>query len=233
MADFEANRQPERLDRTRLPPAARAALLRQTAVTHQYRLDSPQPFTLRLNQFDYPGWQADIDGQPAPIRPETATGLILIDVPAGAHTLTVHFGETPTRLIALAITGLTLLAIGLLAAFRLTRHPAGGETSPESPNAATPRWHWLGLAAIALLALLVPPRLTPIFTVTSPPGQVVPAAHPAAIRFANGIELAGYDFSSRIMEPDGNANITLYWQTDAAPTGSISSPLSTWIGWTI
>jgi hypothetical protein len=213
---FRAGQNPERLDRASLPPAARAELLRQNATTHRYRVDTPQPFTLRLNQFDYPGWQADLDGQPAPIRPEPATGLILVDVPAGTHTLTIHFGETPTRLVALTLTGLTLLAILLLVALRLIRRPAP-PPSTGTPARAASLPQWLGVATIALLALLVTPRLRPLFTVTSPPGQVLPAQHAAAIRFANGIELAGYDLDRQIIESNGYANITLYWQTDAAP----------------
>jgi hypothetical protein len=111
---FQANYYPERLDRSSLPDQATATLLEQTAVSHSYRLDSPTAFTLRFFQFDYPGWQAQLDGQPALIQPEAESGLILINIPAGRHELALHFGETPGRVFALLLTGLTV--VGLIGA---------------------------------------------------------------------------------------------------------------------
>ncbi|NJN99933.1 MAG: hypothetical protein HC875_40420, partial [Anaerolineales bacterium] len=129
---FLANQYPERLDRTSLPADAAATLLQQNAVTHSYNLDSPTAFTLRFWQFDYPGWQAQLDGAPTPIRPEPETGLILIDIPAGQHALTLHFGETPGRLVALSLTGLTLLGL-LGAAFIKAIRPHVYTPNTKSP----------------------------------------------------------------------------------------------------
>lgn len=220
---FQAGKIPARLDRGSLPPGATATLIAQNAVTHRYQLSSPTPFTLRLFQFDYPGWQARLDGQPASLRPEAKTGLILIDVPAGQHTLSVQFGETPLRLAAMALTGLTL--VGLLAA-AIARYRRGATSS--APPAATSRLRLqsrLALASLAVIAagaLWLKPLLRPAFTIESPPERALPAQYQTGINFAPGgqgkiIRLIGYDLSRPVVPPGGYLQVTLYWQTNAAP----------------
>lgn len=230
LASLQAGEQPERLDRANLPPAVTAVRLEQTATTHRYRLTAPAPFTLRLYQFDFPGWRADLDGRPATIRPETETGLILVDIPAGSHTLTVHFGETPVRLIGLALTGLGL--IGLMAGAVMSRRwrDAPQETNPspwqgEARRGSSGGLFSAGYAPLAplILALLLglglafKPLLRPLFTVESPPEQALPAQYDTRIAFANGIRLIGYDLSRAVVRPGGYLQVTLYWQTEAAP----------------
>ncbi len=108
---FLAGQSPQRLDASTLPDGTQATLLEQNGVTHIYQLNTPAAFTLRFFQFDYLGWRAWLDDLPAKIRPESATGLILIDIPAGAHILKIHFGETPLRVVSIS---LTVLALGLI-----------------------------------------------------------------------------------------------------------------------
>ena len=243
---YQANQTPERLDRASLPAGATAALIEQSAVTHQYQLDSPTSFTLRFFQFDFPGWQATLDGQPVPRRPEPKTGLILVDIPAGQHNLTLHFGETPLRLAALALTGLTLA--GLITAGILQRRGAGElggrgdqEELPSAPL-LLPQAETLGLSlgtkpreearspalnlntsvlivAILILAgaLWLKPLLRPVFTLTSPPNQALPAQQQTRVDFTNGISLIGYDLSSSVVPAGGYLQVVLYWQTGAAP----------------
>ncbi len=225
---YQANQTPERLDRASLPPGAMAIPIRQSAVTHQYQLDTPSPFTLRFFQFNFPGWQATLDDQPIPIRPEPDSGLILIDIPAGQHTLTLHFGETPVRVAAIALTGLTL--VGLIAAgiirSRGAREQRGrGETEEISPAPLPPCPPALNLnrsvlvaAALVLVgALWLKPLLRLVFTFTSPPHQALPAQQHTRIDFANGISLIGYSLSSPVIPAGGYLQVVLYWQTNAAP----------------
>ena len=58
------------------------------------------PVLMRIRTFYYPGWEADIDGRKTGIDVEAKTGAMLITVPQGGHTVTVHFGETPLRVIS-------------------------------------------------------------------------------------------------------------------------------------
>jgi len=217
---FQANHYPERLDQGTLPEQGAATLLEQTAITHRYQLNSPVPFTLRLFQFDFPGWRADLDGQPVEIRPEAETGLILIDIPAGQHILTVHFGETPSRLLGLGLTGLSLISLAILAIRRLAlagrEKGAGGLNLPARLPLPSP-FTWAAFIGIMIAALWLKPLLQPLFTVSSPREQALPAQYPANIRFANGIQLVGYDLSRRVVQPGGYLQVALYWQTGSAP----------------
>ncbi len=108
---FMAGAYPARLDETSLPAGARATLLKQNAITYQYRLETPTPFSLRLHHYNYPGWRAWLDDQPLPIRADPDTGLMRLDIPAGEHTLLVRFGETPLRLLSLALSGVAVAGI--------------------------------------------------------------------------------------------------------------------------
>ena len=214
---FQQGQFPERLDRNALPSNVQATLHTQTATTHRYQIDAPQPVTLRFLHFHYPGWQADSDGHSIAITPEPGTGLILLDVPAGRHTITLEFGETPLRLAGLAISILTV--IGLII-FSLMQPGSSKNISPLS-SAPQPSLAWrTGLpfaAGVALLALFIAPLLRPLFTITSPPEQALPAQYTAAYDFKNGIQLIGYSLSQRVIEPDGYAQVILYWQTDSGP----------------
>ena len=43
--------------------------------------DSDSPATLEFYTYDFPGWQATIDGMPVPHRTQPPYGLIALDVP--------------------------------------------------------------------------------------------------------------------------------------------------------
>jgi hypothetical protein len=224
---YQTNRIPERLDYDSLPPGAIARLTEQSAVTHRYQLDSADSFTLRFFQFDYPGWQANLDGQPAPIQPEPETGLILVDVPAGQHTLTLHFGETPLRILAIALSGLTILGLLIVVITRFRRSAIWGPARVgvgNQPSAIKSARLWPGTVLVASITVLVlagafwlKPALRPFFTLNSPPELALPAQHRVEVEFANGIRLIGYDVSRTVVPPGGYVQVVLYWQTDAAP----------------
>jgi hypothetical protein len=235
---FQTGSIPERLDRSSIPPRTTATLLEQTAVTHRYQVNGPGAFTLRLFQFNFPGWQAQIDGQSVTITGEDETGLILIDIPAGPHTLTVHFGETPVRVAAMILTGLTIGGLMLIAVARYRRRPAvinmsdpegfeepGGEAQPWSPkqlrepaglNLNSPGT-LAGIIVIWVTALWLKPLGQPLFSLDSPRERILPAQYQANIRFANGIQLAGYDLNQQRVQAGGYLPVVLYWQTGAAP----------------
>ncbi len=218
---FLAGQYPERLDRSSLPAQAKVRLVEQTAVTHVYQLDSPTGFTLRFFQFDYPGWQAQLNGQPTPIKPEPETGLILIDIPAGQHTLTLRFGETPGRILALALTGLTIGGLIFAGIWRRLGLKAEtlGEKANRSPAPLPLRSPalLLGMLFIIMAAFWLKPLLRPVFTIDSPPSQALPALYKTEVNFANGIQLIGYDLDKKIVQPGKRLQAVLYWQTTVAP----------------
>lgn len=211
---FQADQAPERLDRESLPPAATATLLEQTAVTHRYQIETPLPFTLRLFQFDYPGWRATLDGGPVEITPEADTGLIRVDIPAGRHEVVIQFGETPGRRLATGVSALTLvglIALALMGSNQFATGPLSVTSDRLRPNSA------LGLGLVVFIvvgALGLKPLLRPVFIQTSPREQVLPAHYQADVRFDNGIRLIGYDLGQRVIRPGRTIQVVLYWQTD-------------------
>ncbi len=71
------------------------------------------PAVLQVNFFYFPGWQVSVDGLPASIRPGP-TGAILVDLPAGRHTVVARFGDTPPRTWGTLLSGVMLIvALGL------------------------------------------------------------------------------------------------------------------------
>jgi len=79
------------------------------------RVTAAAPGTLQFHTYYYPGWAVTVDGAPAAIRPEGPLGLITLDLPAGSHTVSIRFGETPLRRVANWITLLTAGGAALLA----------------------------------------------------------------------------------------------------------------------
>jgi hypothetical protein len=82
--------------------------------------------TLRLKTYNFPGWQATVDGEPVPVLSDP-NGAQVIRIPAGKHKVTTQFTNTPPRII-----GAILFWIGLLTIVGLTvigRRQAKGQSS--------------------------------------------------------------------------------------------------------
>ncbi len=77
-----------------------------------YRVSTPAPALLLLSEPDYPGWQAAVDGQPAPVLRADFV-LRAVPVPAGEHTVELRFRPLSFT-VGAAVSGVTLAAISLL-----------------------------------------------------------------------------------------------------------------------
>ncbi len=73
----------------------------------------PEPGTVVLQRFWYPGWEAVVDGCAQPAMAFSSSGLAAVDVAAGAHRVEFRFGSTPLRRTAGVVSLLT--ALGMLA----------------------------------------------------------------------------------------------------------------------
>ncbi len=76
-----------------------------------FTTDSAVHFTFQLNTFFFPGWKAYLDQEEIVIHNNNAYKLMTIDVPAGKHSLSFVFTNTPVRTIANAISIVGLLFI--------------------------------------------------------------------------------------------------------------------------
>jgi hypothetical protein len=102
----------ERLDSSSLPVEATLLAAAYGPLRYDVTLTSPRPLVLRFNTFYFPGWQAQLDDQSAPIAPTDPNGLISVQVPAGQHHLVVWFGSTPLRTLANVLTVSSAVMLG-------------------------------------------------------------------------------------------------------------------------
>ncbi len=104
-----------------LPPGATVTLLENDPQRHRWRVSAPAPFAFEALIYYFPGWAAEVNGRPVPVRPSEPHGLIVFDVPAGEHEVALYLGATPPRtagaLISLLAAG-AVLALGALAKLR-------------------------------------------------------------------------------------------------------------------
>ena len=193
--DLNAGREPVRLRPETLPEGARLLRADYGPVDATIELETPVPFRARYLAFYYPGWRATVDGDSVPIAPTEPDGLISFDVPAGHHTIRIRFGETPLRLLADALSLLSLLIL-----LALTIHPSR-TTQPDSriPNIEyrIPNSHWwLLLTSILLLTakLALIDRLdTSLRRANLVDGRLRDVDVPTEITFGDEFILLGYD----------------------------------------
>ena len=93
-------------------PAAQARFTVHSPQSLSLQVAAPAPALLVLSEVAYPGWQASIDGQPAPLLRADYV-LRAVPVPPGEHTVSLEF--RPISFTAGAvISGLTLLATAVV-----------------------------------------------------------------------------------------------------------------------
>jgi hypothetical protein len=88
----------------------------------EFLIETDSPTKARIETHNHPNWHAQLDGQDIEIQSEPETGLMLIDLSAGAHRLSLKYEARyqlarATRLLSL--TSWTLLALAL--GFQLIR----------------------------------------------------------------------------------------------------------------
>jgi hypothetical protein len=91
--------------------------------THALTLDAASPGELELQLHAFPGWQVSTDRGPAEVELTTSErGLVSLHLPAPGHyTVTVSFGSTTVRTLAMTLSLLGLLGAWPLAWFATRR----------------------------------------------------------------------------------------------------------------
>ncbi|RMF00208.1 MAG: hypothetical protein D6768_13330, partial [Chloroflexi bacterium] len=228
-----------RLARDALPAGARVISETYGFNHAEIELDAPAPAQVVFHIFYFPGWQAQIDGQPAAVFPASERGLAAVTVPAGAHRLQLEFADTPVRRAANLISAATLvlLAGGLFYLFATRKERANSSTAAsdlagkESGNLFATRkgdspqrgeGNGFGRAALgglaALALLLIGGKLVYLDRFDSPlkrsfNGQTVPAAETRLdVNFGDRFNLLGYWLERDTAAPGRHFDLTLYWQ---------------------
>lgn len=191
-------------------PGASVTSVRLDDLDAEYALGSAAAdFTARFFVFVFPGWQAYVDGQPVPMKPAEADGLIRFDVPASARTFGVRFESTSPR-----TAGALLSLAGALITIVLLFLPAHRQTPTLTP---TPNSNALLLTLVVflLVKLAVFDRCDTCFRYTSPPGEALAASVQQRAGFDGYIELLGFDLQRPEVQPGEALPLTLYWKATA------------------
>ena len=77
-----------------------------------YLIAGAEAATATYRVFYFPGWEATLDGKRIQLQPTQPQGLISFDVPAGAHTLEIYFGDTRVREVTAGLALATMLVLG-------------------------------------------------------------------------------------------------------------------------
>jgi hypothetical protein len=188
---------------------ARVYLIRPGDLAAEYSIESTDGFTPRFFVFDFPGWQAYVDGEPVPHRPSRGDGFIQFDVPASARTFGVRFGSTPARTAGSLASLVSLAAMVGLAVVRSRRAPTPTPYSGANFNLS------LVLLAFLLAKLIVFDHCANCFRFTSPPGQALAATNAQPANFGGHIALLGFDLPRAEVTPGETIPLTLYWRATA------------------
>jgi len=86
-------------------------------------LDARSPTTVEVRQFYYPNWIGTLNGSASiTVTPAPSTGLLRMDLPAGTHTVDLHFVPSVSERRGIAISALSLVAcVGAVAVSSLRR----------------------------------------------------------------------------------------------------------------
>jgi hypothetical protein len=57
----------------------------------EFLIESEEPARARIETYHYPHWVARLDGHEIEIKAEHGSGLMLVDLPAGGHRLTLDY----------------------------------------------------------------------------------------------------------------------------------------------
>jgi hypothetical protein len=209
MADFYAGRPLDRVNRDTLPEGVSVISEQIRPLHSRYTISATDDFPLRLFLFNFPGWQATIDGEPVTIELGRPEGFIVITIPPGEHVVDVWFGGTPARTLAWAISGAALI-ITLVLAWK--QRGQGQPQNGTRMNADLADW-WT-LAAVGLVTAVFILILNPLgWLHEHSTGYKANRAETAVFAdFGTQIALIGYDAPIRQAEPGDSLPITLYWK---------------------
>ncbi|MCJ7551495.1 MAG: 6-pyruvoyl-tetrahydropterin synthase-related protein, partial [Anaerolineae bacterium] len=233
-------RQPpvDRVNRHTLPDGAVVTVVPDLPWVNRFSVAAAEAFHLRLYLFDFPGWQAYVDGAPVAIEIAHPEGFITVAVPEGLHEVVVRFESTPVRDLSWILSGLGVAVLVATTAYltlrgrRLASDPAGsGRQLPDAlrPQLVSARHAGRTVAAIGgvviviglLKAVVFDPHAW--FDATSPLEGSLAADYQQKAGFGGEISLLAYDVSSETVSPGDTLEITLYWIADHPITATYQS----------
>ena len=206
----------DRVNRATLPAGTTVTAAAITPLHTRYTVRGTEPFALRLYQFAFPGWRAQVNGRDATTDVGLPEGFLVVPLPAGNLQVDVFFGPTPARRAA---SGVTLLSLVLtLAVAGYTSYSERGRRKSSGVSSA---WGALRSSFWGMWAMVVVAGIITLAHVglISPQGwlrlestdlRALPAQTDARIVYNDEIALIGFD-APQTMQPGQSLRLTLYW----------------------
>jgi hypothetical protein len=234
-------RQPpvDRVNRHTLPDGAVVTVVPDLPWVNRLSVTANEAFHLRLYLFDFPGWQAYVDGTPVPIEIAHPEGFITVAVPQGRHEVVVRFESTPIRDLAWGLSGLGVAALLGTMAYLSQRErrstasdlarPTRRPPDPPRPERVRAGHEVRAVAAIGSIVIAVGLLKATVFDpqawfgVTSSLHAPLPADFQQQAGFGGDISLLAYDLSSENVLPGDAMEITLYWIAEHPITATYQS----------
>ncbi len=197
-----------------LPATTRITSAERRTGWLQVKLETPDAFTAAMHILFFPGWVGYVDGKAQTLGSMDGTGYILIDIPAGIHTIALRYEGTMAQHAGDLIGGVTLVLLSFLAVF--WRGEVGKSPRPYAASAVVflePR-PWVIAAIISLAGikfLWIDPNTT-WFRAASTCEAIQGANVHTDIRFGDELRLCGYSISQNDFRPGDLLRITLYWE---------------------
>lgn len=98
-----------------LSPDSRVEILEWTGSRRRLRVSSDVLARFLLRTYHFPGWTAEVTTGPEPrdarVAKDPASGLLSVETPPGEREVVVSFGLTLIRMLAMAASALTILAV--------------------------------------------------------------------------------------------------------------------------
>jgi hypothetical protein len=95
---------------------------RLNIANREFAIENEEPAQARIETYHYPHWVARLNGREIKINVEQGSGLMLLDLPAGTHTLRLDFEiREPSERAARLISAIAWLAFGGWIVFRTAK----------------------------------------------------------------------------------------------------------------
>jgi hypothetical protein len=206
-----------------LPEGVELELMESGPQHSVWRATSEEPFGLEVLRFDFPGWEATVNGQPTPITPAVPHGFITFEVPAGESLIQLELNDTPARRIGKLISLASLLMLIGLAVFTARTSDAVFSADDLPFTAQMHIWGAGILATVIFFAVLVQVMRPGRAWYESEPGEALAADHAVTYHLGDSIDLIGYDISDDEFRPGDRLDIALYWYATQPPQAGYAS----------
>lgn len=178
-------------------------------------LETPITFQAAFYALYFPGWKGYLDGNPKPLQPADGSGYVLMDIPAGRHTILLKYEGTSDQRVGDWVSGITVIALIIIAI--IWRDPTQGDLTQKkiaSPVYLKPRWWVVGfLIGIAGIKILWLDPYTSFLRYHSTCQSIRGAQTHVDVWFGDIIHFCGYTISPQsVVVPGERITLTLYWE---------------------